>query len=416
MRKNYMSLQGLESIAIHGRFGDTTVGHLSAGEMVLPKPIAHDPVLRRALFDAFQRHDTDPNRYTVGHYENSINPLTGVPEFGWFKDTLKKIAPTVGRVIGFAIGGPAGAAIGGSVGTAAAGGNRQDILKSAATSYIGGNVAQGMGVQGGTFGETTLSEGLGSLNPFGDSFMLSKGQMAGPTQSTTGGIGGFFQDVGAAGGNALGMSGTGTGTAEGFKLGDSYKNLSTLGKVGVGATALAAMGGFEEQGGDARMPPPSGELDGYLQNPLRPATDSGQYGIQGSRTGSGFDETSRLPSSSIASLDPSTAAFFRAMEKDDDQSYTDLMFPQFERLRANQGGGIDMNELDLRQTGGGIQDLQGSGDKDTVNAKLADGEFVLTKQSVKGIGDGNHDKGIEMLYDFMNFNEDKAMDMGLGRA
>ena len=86
-----MSLQGLESIAIHGRFGDTTVGHLSAGEMVLPKPIAHDPVLRRALFDAFQRHDTDPNRYTVGHYENSINPLTGVPEFGWFKKLGKSI-------------------------------------------------------------------------------------------------------------------------------------------------------------------------------------------------------------------------------------------------------------------------------------------------------------------------------------
>ena len=104
------------------------------------------------------------------------------------------------------------------------------------------------------------------------------------------------------------------------------------------------------------------------------------------------------------------------MEEDDDQSYTDLMFPQFERLRANRGGRIDMDELDLRTTGGGIQDLQGSGDNDTVNAKLADGEFVLTKQSVKGIGEGDHDKGIEMLYDFMNFNEDKAMNMGLGRA
>jgi len=407
-----MRLQGLESIAIHGRFGDTTVGHLSAGEMVLPRPIANDPALKRALFNAFKRHDTDPNRYTVGHYENSINPLTGVPEFGWFKDTLRKIAPTVGRVVGFAIGGPAGAAIGGSLGTAAAGGNRQDILKSAATSYIGGNVAQGMGVQGGL----GWSKGIGSLNPFGDSFMLSKGQMLGPTQSTTGGIGGFFQDVGAAGANALGMSGTGAGTAEGFKLGESWKNLGTLGKVGVGATGLAAMGGFEEEGGDARMPPPSGELDGYLQNPLRPATDSGQYGTQGSRVGRGFDETSRLPSSSIASLDPSTAAFFRAMEEDDDQSYTDLMFPQFERISANRGGRIDMDELDLRATGGGIQDLQGSGDNDTVNAKLADGEFVLTKQSVKGIGDGDHDKGIEKLYQFMNFNEDKAMNMGLGRA
>ena len=64
-----MSLSGIESIAIHGRFGDTMIGHLSTGEMVLPRPIATDPVLKRALFDAFERHETDPNRYTVGHYE-----------------------------------------------------------------------------------------------------------------------------------------------------------------------------------------------------------------------------------------------------------------------------------------------------------------------------------------------------------
>ena len=77
----------------------------------------------------------------------------------------------------------------------------------------------------------------------------------------------------------------------------------------------------------------------------------------------------------------------------------------------NKGG-----DIDLRETGGATVDPQGSGDEDTIDAKLADGEFVLTKQSVKGIGDGDHDKGIERLYDFMNFNENKAMSMGLGRA
>ena len=47
---------------------------------------------------------------------------------------------------------------------------------------------------------------------------------------------------------------------------------------------------------------------------------------------------------------------------------------------------------------------------------LADGEFVMTKQAVKGIGDGDHRDGIQTLYNMMAMNEDKAAMMGLGRA
>jgi hypothetical protein len=75
-----------------------------------------------------------------------------------------------------------------------------------------------------------------------------------------------------------------------------------------------------------------------------------------------------------------------------------------------------MPEVDLRESGGETVDSQGSGDEDTIPALLADGEFVMTKQSVKGIGDGNHDKGIAMLYAMMDQNEKKAQNMGLGRA
>ena len=88
------------------------------------------------------------------------------------------------------------------------------------------------------------------------------------------------------------------------------------------------------------------------------------------------------------------------------------MFPQFARANLNSGG----EALDLRNSGGDIEDPEGSGDEDTVNAILADGEFVVTKQAVKGIGDGNHDKGIETLYAMMNENENKAKSMGIGRA
>jgi hypothetical protein len=164
-------MQGLESLegladaryelAMHGRYGDNMIGHLTPGEMVLPRPIADDPVLKRQLFDAFERHELNPYQYQVGHFENSINPLTGAPEFGFFKKlgkSLKKAAPVIGQVVGFAIGGPAGAAIGGGIGGGVKEGSLKGAVKGAAQGYMLGNVAAGFGVKGGG--------GLGSLNPF----------------------------------------------------------------------------------------------------------------------------------------------------------------------------------------------------------------------------------------------------------
>ena len=40
----------------------------------------------------------------------------------------------------------------------------------------------------------------------------------------------------------------------------------------------------------------------------------------------------------------------------------------------------------------------------------------MTKQAVKGMGNGNHSDGIRTLYNMMAMNEDKAAMMGLGRA
>ena len=147
-----MSSYGLESLAIHGRHGDTLIGHLSTGEMVLPRPIANDPILKRELFNAFERHELNPNQYSVGHYENSLNPITGVPEFGFFKKigkSIKKAASTIGTVVGFAVGGPAGAAIGGGIGGGVQTGSLKGAVKGAATGYVLGNVASGFGVKGG---------------------------------------------------------------------------------------------------------------------------------------------------------------------------------------------------------------------------------------------------------------------------
>jgi len=449
-----MTAQGIETLALHGRYGDNVIGHLTPGEMVLPRPIADDPVLRRALFNAFDRHEIDPYQYTVGHYQNSINPLTGVPEFGFFKKVgkfLKKAAPVIGSVVGFAMGGPTGAAIGSGIGTAAQGGDVQDVLKSAAFAYAGGKVAVGAGVN--------PNQGIASLNPFGEQFALKGANLLGP-QAGAGGIGGFFQDIGAAGAAQIGgpeyvarnIGGSGSlggtlgpatrdatywsqfdptswASAKGASplshVQGSWGGLSGLEKAGVGALGLAALGSFGEDEDPAGMPEPSGELGGYLQNPLTPATIPAQYA---NIPGSALSSMGGFSGGVGANLDPATAAYLAATMEDDE--YSRLMFPEFQRVDVNRGGRIEyggggnvklpdgnnLSELDLRNTGGDIVDPQGSGDRDTVKAKLADGEFVFTKLAAKGLGKGNHQQGIESLYALMHDGEDMARSMGLGRA
>ena len=83
MKKN--SDRALEALARKGRGGDTEIGHLTEGELVVPVSIlARFPEARDALFDAFREAGIDPDRYIVGEAENSVNPETGVPEFYGF--------------------------------------------------------------------------------------------------------------------------------------------------------------------------------------------------------------------------------------------------------------------------------------------------------------------------------------------
>ena len=126
--------------------------------------------------------------------------------------------------------------------------------------------------------------------------------------------------------------------------------------------------------------------------------------------------------SSFAGYDPINQAYAALLDK----TYGDMAFPEFSQSQikgAKDGGGIarlmdggELPQMDLRENGGDINDPEGSGDEDTVPALLADGEFVMTKQAVAGMGNGNHDTGIANLYAMMDMNENKAQSMGIGRA
>lgn len=72
-----------------------------------------------------------------------------------------------------------------------------------------------------------------------------------------------------------------------------------------------------------------------------------------------------------------------------------------------QAGGT-VNGQYFPRRNGGIMPHEGSGQKDDVPAMLMAGEFVLTKDAVKGLGNGDSQKGIERAYSMMNSLEKKA--------
>ena len=109
--------------------------------------------------------------------------------------------------------------------------------KQAATGFSLGNIAAGAGVQGGTFGDPK-SFGLG-LGDAGASNMYA-GDM--------GGIGDFYQNLGA---NTSDMF---TGGSAGTSIEDSFNNLSAFGKGGLALTGAASLGAFEDPVTPERAP------------------------------------------------------------------------------------------------------------------------------------------------------------------
>jgi hypothetical protein len=148
-----------ERMARAGRFDDDHVGHLATGELVVPAPLLEKlPELRESILGHLREMGVeDPERYIVGNKLNSVNPETGMVEFGFFSSIgkafksvgkfLKKAAPTIIKIAGTVILTPfvgpiAAGMIANGIGTLAGGGSiKQAIMSSAiggVTGYLGG--------------------------------------------------------------------------------------------------------------------------------------------------------------------------------------------------------------------------------------------------------------------------------------
>ena len=147
-------------LATLGRYGDSYMVHAAEGETVVPGEILDaNPQLKDALFSQMRSMGvTDPNRYVVGNDLNSINPITGQPEFFFkkifkaVKKVFKKVLPVAAPIIGNLIAPGIGGLIASGLSTKLQGGSWGDALKSAGLAYAGGALMQGIGNIGGTGG------------------------------------------------------------------------------------------------------------------------------------------------------------------------------------------------------------------------------------------------------------------------
>ena len=75
-----------------GRGGDSILGHLTPGEIIIPIDAQTEEVIV-AVRDAFEKAGMNPREYVVGDAENKINPQTGNPEYFSFSslNPFKKI-------------------------------------------------------------------------------------------------------------------------------------------------------------------------------------------------------------------------------------------------------------------------------------------------------------------------------------
>ena len=143
-----------DKLAEYGRNEDEYMVHAAEGETVIPMEVFNqNPALKDKLFAEMRIMGIEPERYVVGNELNSINPVTGQPEFflkklfKGLKKIVKKVLPVVAKaVLTVVTGNPvlASAIVDGAT-AVIKGGSLKDGLKAAAIGGISSFAAGKLG-------------------------------------------------------------------------------------------------------------------------------------------------------------------------------------------------------------------------------------------------------------------------------
>jgi hypothetical protein len=431
-----LSQMALEMQA-QGRGEDTALAHLRPGEVILPPEAFEDEAFERAVNRKFEDLGIDPEEAVAGVGIASLNPMTGLEEFGFFKKLAKgikkiakKIAPIAGPLANFIPG--VGPILAGVIG--------------AATNVVGGKGLKGA-ISGGLggWGAGKLMGGIGSLGKVGGNLVGKGGfQNLGFVDKFRALGSGAKAGIGSLFGGGAGPPGTqGTIPGDGLELidmstlpskrgvsdgagnffsnlisgggADNIGNYGMLGDVAGGFTdrlGLTNYGtGQQQQLYDAQGNPVQTRSGGFMGGLGGGLGSLAMAGVPAYMLGKmAYDEAKAdkgVPLTPLTTMGPTgryniEAEIARRMgtQTPDPVEFGLLphgTFPELSggRPMAAAGGGAvypmayanggDVAMEDFQRMNGGVNG-PGTETSDDVPAMLSDGEFVFTGEAVRGAG------------------------------
>jgi len=357
-------MSGIQELAQYGRGNDSMIAHVTPGEMMVPpEMMARHPQLQRHLYQAYLEEGMDPRQFKVGSGITSINPVTGMPEYGFFKKLFKVAAP----VVGYAMGGPMGAAIGGGLAGYSDGGGWKGGVKGAALGYVGGSLAAG-----GAFGDTVSGWSGGGI----------------------GGVGAFGNIGGSAG--TWGMDGVSGAITRHGGVGNAWKNLG--GKIT--SSPMAMLGVLGAISDEPKKPTGSS---------YKPNDDKGEpFDLDHPLEDS--DSTTTAPSHAITASTPGYGtgySDFKAVK----QPYLETDYIPSKTIvpPAWVIGNPNVSDEEIMKwykpvawkASGGMINQGTTGTADDVPIMASKGEFVMTADAVRNAGNGDPRLGAKKLYNLM---------------
>ena len=413
-----------ERMAQMGRNGDVHIAHLQQGEGIVPREVLeNNPELAQNIGYAIANEGADPSAYVVGSDSNSINPYTGQREFflkkliGGVKNILKAVAPIViPMALNFfapGMGTMMSGFIGGGITALAQGKNFKDSLKAGLIGGAIGGISSGLrGVfakgakgtfaqqfgQGFNQGAMPSKEGImrfgaaeGS-NLFGKPYdvKLANDNIAGIDPNAPRSVAQKFGDyimpkagptseqVTDRAAELVRTRGITADLAQKTAIEELTPGIFEKygGPIIAGTTVAAALGGFSQTPAEEVPEPydkPSASEERLAANP-----EKFKVGSAGVPTYITMADTLVQPN-----YNPYYEQYLRPQQAADGGE----MFPRRNGYIAGPG----------------------TETSDDIPAMLSDGEFVMTAQAVRGVGNGSRQQGVRKMYDMMRAFEGGAV-------
>lgn len=509
-------------MASYGRGGDDTIAHVATGEIIIPLPLIDgNPKMKESIFRHLEDLGVeDPEQYVVGSSANSINPDTGLAEFGWLKKVFKKVKKAVKKVvkkvtkvvkkiapivIPFALNmlfpglnAIYSGALGAGIGTLVQGGDLKDAFKAAlvggalggVTSAVGGGIkaAQaGTSITDGAISGLKNAAKLSNLTTAGEQLVTGQFGQAGYDAVIAANAAAGDQVVAAAAGTPTSPSevvskatdfGGGQGpynSSAGYDFmpdvptpggqGPIYPEatppsfMDNLSKYSTKAGDLLTRGGQTEQAlRDAATAAKQAAIKqsladsvagGLLETDPRVIADALKAGNAAAAAAAPGMLATYGPSAALVGAGLYGAGFFDAPKDppvDTPPTGEELIAADPEKYRVADlevrraegpteiaspytiipGQGVMANpfyrppyavqtaaeggEIFPRRVGGIMPD-EGIPGRDSVRAMLMPGEFVMTTDAVRGLGNGSERQGINNMYQMMRGLEARGRGM-----